>query len=302
MSETKKQHHVPRSYLRNFAKQEGKECRLYMQMKGNVAVHRVIVDNVAAARNFYTIELIENKYIWEEYYATVIEPKMSETLRTLILNGMNCLVQTGSIILTDEIKVKMAMYMIVQLLRSRNTRSYEEGLRANLEQKTIEQAKKIFSDMGMERAIKLIENYHVSDDLFKLTIMEATLNVEQIEKYMEVLLEKIWVVYRIDGDAEFITSDNPVMFMNRETLDVTPFKNGLKQNTTMIYYPISPRLLLALYSDRTMGGTITKFQDQLLYINAKKDKRFIDNHNKKQKEQCDLQVFCYTEKILQDLN
>lgn len=47
--------------------------------------------------------------------------------------------------------------------------------------------------------------------------------------------------------VEFVTSDNPVMFINSETADATPYTNGIIYPKTLLYFPLSPYLILAAY-------------------------------------------------------
>lgn len=65
---------------------------------------------------------------------------------------------------------------------------------------------------------------------FKDISFDATFNLGIFEKYINSLFKRIFVIYRICGDAEFITSDNFVIFMDSITLDIKLFSNGLLNN------------------------------------------------------------------------
>ena len=103
------------------------------------------------------------------------------------------------------------------------------------------------------------------------------------------------------GEQEFITSDNPVMFMNRCNLDVTPFSNGIVNEQTVVYYPISPKVLLALYSKESLLGMLECFDNRVVFLDGHKEQKMIRNINLKQKEQCNRQVFAKSENILSEL-
>ena len=90
---------------------------------------------------------------------------------------------------------------------------------------------------------------------------------------------------------EFITSDNPVMFINSITNNARPFANGLANPTTMIYYPISPKLLLCAVHPSTYFGALSDQDGHLVDLNACKEIGFISFINKKQIDQCYQHAF-----------
>lgn len=291
MSEPKKQHHVPRAYLKNFAEGHNKTYRFYVIDKKSKKVFQNNIENVAAERNFYTLEQCEDKYAWEKYYAQVIEPEMEHTLKEVIHRASNCLIQSGAEILNDNLKEKMAVFMVVQFLRSRNTRDYAAELLKDMHPKLLKQTQEHFNQLGRTDLAEKVKNYSIGEDLFKMSLMEISLDLGNIQRYSEVLFEKIWVIYRITGENEFITSDHPIMNIDLKSFNVTPFRNGIKEDTTAISYPISPKLLLVLYSKNLLFGEISKYHNRVIFLNADKEQKFIDKYNKKQYEQCNRQAF-----------
>lgn len=88
----------------------------------------------------------------------------------------------------------------------------------------------------------------MSDDLSKASAMDVSLNLDRISTFAEVLFMRSWLLFKINGDAEFVTSDDPLLIMNGNSLDVTPFKNGLAKESTIKFYPLSSKQLIAMYS------------------------------------------------------
>ena len=61
------------------------------------------------------------------------------------------------------------------------------------------------------------------------------------------------------GDYEFITSDSPIMAVdNINSLEATPFRNGLALDDTIISFSVSPIILLMLYSKNKFYGYFNK--------------------------------------------
>lgn len=71
--------------------------------------------------------------------------------------------------------------------------------------------------------------------------MDVNLDFNRMRRYTEILFERNFLFFRIQGDMEFATSDNPVMFINSITTNARPFKNGLAMLTTLVYYPYPPK-------------------------------------------------------------
>lgn len=110
------------------------------------------------------------------------------------------------------------------------------------------------------------------------------------------------MVYKLIGESEFITSDSPVMLMNRLDLDATPFTNGLMNNHTVLYYPITSKLLIAIYAEDTLLWQMKNYDGKLaLVTDSDGNERFIKNVNVKQLEQCTRQVYSKSKKTLNKL-
>lgn len=116
---------------------------------------------------------------------------------------------------------------------------------------------------------------------------------------IEILYLHDFLFYRIvNGGMEFVSSDNPVMFINIFTKDPTPFLSGLSDPATIVYYPISPKLLLAAKHPSLTFGTLTKRDCRIFDLDIRKDADFIFNINRKQIEQCSRQAFAKSENVL----
>ncbi|WP_300922118.1 DUF4238 domain-containing protein [uncultured Dubosiella sp.] len=301
MSNPKRQHFVPRTYLKNFSFQKKKQSRVFVLDKMRRDIFEANIENVAVEKDFYTVNNNDNNYIWEEYYATRIEPMMAVTISNLIKISQSCLIKNNAKILEDDLKIKLSIIMISQLLRGQHCREFEQEILKKEGPKIVEKVKKIVDKLGNEKSKKLVENYEISEDLFKLSAMDYALDEEKMCRLAEVLLNRYWVLYRINGNKEFITSDDPVVFMNNRTNDVTPFHNGLLHEETSTYFPISPKLLIATY---TYGTSLPFENNNIAFLDSEKEnyRRFVDTINRKQMEHCNKHVFAKTKSVFELLN
>ena len=98
-----------------------------------------------------------------------------------------------------------------------------------------------------------------------------------------------------------MTSDNPVMFLNSYTTDPRPFVNGLLKKKTIVYYPISSKVLVCVVHPDTYCQKYMHMDRCLFHLNENQDKEFIVFINRKQREQCHDQVYASKKASLDEL-
>ncbi len=301
MSNPTRHHHVPRTYLKNFSFSRKKdEFEIYTLDKFSGNIFKANINNIAVEKDFYTVNEIDDKYAWEKYYAETIEPEIGVIIPNIIKVSGNCLIKDKVKILNNEQKSRLSRIMVCQLLRGKNCREYELKLFKEKAPHILADARNKFGGKGNKNVDALLENYQFTEDMFKTVAMQSIISLEEAERIAQVLFSHCWIIYGIRGSSEFVTSDNPVMFMDIQTLNVTPFHNGAIDSKTTIFYPISPKLMIALYSYNTFFGLLNDYDGNLFFV-SDRDTDFINNINKKQVEQCNRQVFSRTEKILKEI-
>ncbi|BBF42812.1 hypothetical protein lbkm_1497 [Lachnospiraceae bacterium KM106-2] len=299
MSAPRKQHYVPQTYLKNFSTLTKSIDRIFTLHKDKRIIISTNVRDIATERNFYTIGNLEDKYIWENTYARVIEPLMRDVISNVTMLCKNVLIKNGSLILTQEMKEDLAISIMCQLLRGKQTRSYMSSLYSKKIPETIEESKDHFK-LNRNKTQKL-KDIIGKEDFFKKIAMDVVLNPEGLNRYINVLMNKRFILFKINGKEEFITSDNPVMFLNVITLNVKPFNNGIRDNKTAIFFPINPKLLLGIYDKSLWFDKLRRYDNRLAIIDDCKDKSFIETHNKKQYEQCFNQVYAKNRGVLENI-
>lgn len=299
MSEPMKQHYVPQTYLRRFSVAFKKIHKIYTLHKDKREIYFTGIRDTAAERHFYTVESSEDKYQWEKTYANEVEPILDEVLTEIITKSNNVLLRNRTPIIKDELKYKLCISIVFQLLRGKHSRDLQHKVYSDSAPSIIEKLRKldIVFDDSKER---IIDDFLEGKKYFKDISFDAAFNLDEIEKYTNILFKKSFVLYKICGDADFITSDNPVMFMDSITLDVKPFRNGLLNNRTIVFFPLSPKLMIAIYSPDYFFGELSQYDGKILYIDAIKEKSFIKNINTKQSQHSYNQIYARNERDLKD--
>lgn len=292
-----RQHHVPKVYLRYFCNSDGS---LTVYDKRKRTLFSTGLTAVGVEKDFYTLDEMEDPYCWERTYANGIEPMMGKVL-SKVISKASLLTQNGTIIIDDVEKTQLSIIMIMQLLRGKQSRDYENKLYQFLLPDVVEKAKATFGPLT-DKQLESIQAFGSNDYYFKRISMDVSLDTDRIVQYAQLLGYREFIVYRIHGNLEFVTSDNPVMFINSLTSNARPFSNGLLQESTLVYYPISPKLLICAVHPDAFFQTFSNKDGSLFHLNADTEKRFIFTMNRKQMEQCHSQVYARSENTLVNLN
>lgn len=119
-----RQHHVPQVYLKNFCDSQNSIAVI------NQHEHRIFTTGiraVAVENNFYTLKKLKDPYCWERAYTSYIEPLMGKLFPKLI-SRTSIVVQNGATVMTPVEKMELSLIMVVQLLRGKKSRNYEQKL------------------------------------------------------------------------------------------------------------------------------------------------------------------------------
>lgn len=282
-----RQHTVPKLYLKNFDIDGLKSLYVFDKKKGKL--YKNSIKNISVTKDFYTLE--ENdSYKWENFYAKEVEPDFERALSKLIFKTSSVLVKEGASVLQEETKKILAKGMVHQLYRGKVARQDENRRSKELLPKVIEKGKRRFRKN--KKAVMFLEKFQVNESFFKE--IYARIAMGDHKNLDMFFLDQIWIVYKSNAEDLFITSDNPVMFMDNATLDATPFQNGLLNLTTVIYFPISSHLMLALYHRDYMFKKMKKFANKMIFASSE----MVNTFNKKQLEQCYSQVYAGKEESL----
>lgn len=299
MAEKKRNHTVPEVYLKNFASPRKKKHYLYAYDKRQTSIFQSEIGNLSVEKDFYRAEILENPVAIENYYCDYVEKPLAGLLPLIIKRATLNVLRLESPVITLKEKAWLSFQMIYQLERGRVARSFSERIAPEIVLEVEKQIQLELSDQSIPDLRERIRRITANQDEIKFAMLKASIDPKRIQRIAKYLYDRCWVLYRIDGDDEFITSDNPVMLACN--LDATPYSNGLAYETTVVYYPISERLMFALYSYDYCLGQFNSLDSCLVPLNAIKEKRFINLVNQMQIKQCQLQAYAKSEKTLRDL-
>lgn len=301
MADTKKEHYVPRCYLKNFVLEDDK-IKVFDKFKMQVREQRIM--DVAMENYFYDIDfeeilqkvesdknekiktdlknivgtenwedvknVLDKKHIEKDFFAPM-EDIYSELLHTFISknhNGNEWVIKNCNICSEIE-KEFMSLFIAIQIIRTKSFRTNLGDTFAKLYQTLAYK-----SQMNNENALpKEAFEVEVNDDFVKLQHSTMILDEEMVEGIAETLFNHIWVIYVNKTDYPFYTSDNPVVTIPHKRDKYVSY-GGLASEGVEIIFPISPRLLLAMYEKETYNN---KFHDRKYIVLSSKDR--IDYYN-----------------------
>ena len=249
MNKPIRQHYVPQVYLKFFSQQRDKIWEINVADKNREKLYRANIRDIAFEKNFYTIESLgAKKYAWEQYYAEEIEPLIGKTFTSLIQVCTNIFTKDRQVVINNELRAKLSIIIITQLLRTPKARSQQYEISSNIFPTVIKNAKKIFYPY-ISLAQKSRLNRLRLNDIFKEIDMQAITDPNRISQFSQVIYDRYWIVYRNNNHQAnpFVTSDHPVIQYNLSAASTSLKDNGIGNPQTIIHYPINSQLILAIY-------------------------------------------------------
>lgn len=293
MNEPKKQHYVPRAYLKFFAWEKRKVWDVYVFDKKRKEAYRADIRDVAFENNFYTIERLgSKKYAWEEYYAKQVEPLIGKTFIKLIQNSTNVFAKNNQVVIDEKIRAGLSLIIITQLLPTPKARSLHYEISSSFFPKALETIIKSMEPRINSEQRDYLHNLKL-DNVFKELEMGVITAPDRIKQFTKVIYDRCWLVYRNDDfeNNPFITSDHPVVEYNMVTSSSSLGENGIGNPQTIIHYPINPQLMLAIYDRHNfLFQYLTDMDGRLVFLD-KNELNYIIKVNKIQYEQCSQHVY-----------
>ncbi len=226
--ETKRQHYVPRVYLKRFGTQKGQEHFIHALPKETPTPDRIFepnIKNVGIEKDLYTLPgdtpdkrmLIENIYSdhYEQHYDQVYailtdskKTKVTDEERQLVLSTVvTMFYRTTKWINSHNEFMRRGIHDLYSLAKQTGKDSFTiDGEKLVIGGKTEEQ---LFNEIRLENKPSMV-----------MTQLEVALKLIELRNAND----GIYVIKLDDGpENEFITSDNPVSFSRGGTVDTFPF-------------------------------------------------------------------------------
>lgn len=282
-TETRKEHIVPQTHLKNFSYKNKNTNKVFVIDKNKEKPYLSSVNDVACKRDFYEVKDKETNY-WEHWYGK-IEQNIPIVYNSLVINSKFA-VNKGKV-LSDYLKRELSLIIISQLFRTEVSKNYFTKLGFTITKNMIDKVENYLKRELSEEHISILNKYRENEDFVYSTTLNQCNSKKFIRKATNILLDKIWIVHKNLNyeKVPFVTSDNPVILYNLYTKRLGFGHNGLMKEGTIIYYSINKELLVAIYPN--FKGLI-KHKDTIDFLD---DNKFVMNFNKSNYEQCERQVF-----------
>lgn len=288
VDEPKRQHYVPRTYLKNF--QVDDTGRINVLGKRKQKIFEANIQNVGVEKDFYTVEDFQDKYIWEKAYANGIEPLMGDLIPKVRSRCENCLIRDYTEVITMDEKVKLSLIMVIQLLRSKGIREYENSLLPEIILTVVKSAKEEFADLN-ENQKHFLDTLWNNEKMLKQSYMQIATDKNRITQYTTLFFMRNFLIFRIIGPEEFIVGDNPVIFMDDNKDVENIFGGGLTDSNTVLYYPLSPKLLLGAFHKNWCSTVPDVFDRRIAFLDGTYGSSLINSHNQRQYDRCSEYAF-----------
>ena len=285
-----KQHITPRSYLKRFATEVNGRYLIGTRRENNTKQEAEFflqrIENVAWKKNFYDTTAREDIKFWEHYLAKEYDSLCGIPLDQIIFYFS--LAQPEVCIIPEWIKDTLSRIILSQAIR---VPSVIEPWVSFIQRDTNEYIQHLmngYSKKGIDTSA-LLERLTFSDDQTKDTLLSQTLLIDRLKRYCKILSDETWIIYcnTCSRSVPFCTSDNPVMFMNSIGRFSTITDIGIASKGTIIYFPITPKYLVAVHSN-TYRDALESMNNKIVLIN---DVRFINNVNLHVISQCHQHSF-----------
>ena len=283
MASTKKEHYVPRCYLKNFVCQKEDRINVFDKEKMQVRKDQMIMD-VAMENHFYDLKLSElyknakpdeqekikqdfaqtlnitekeiisllnkiddKQYIEKDVFAN-LEGEYCQLLSNIIkksYGGNQWVIDTCNAMSESEKKM-LSVFIALQIIR---TKSFRETLRDTVEKglQTLAYKSQI---NDIEALPKELFEVSVDKDSVKLQHSSMILDPEVTIEFAEAISQHIWVVYVNKTHTPFYTSDDPVVNIPHK-FDKYLSYGGINSEGIEIVFPLSSTLLLGMYDSRS---------------------------------------------------
>ena len=290
------QHIVPQVYLKQFAEKNAKNYMFYAYDKDQKQYWHVNVKKVAARNDFYKLSGIDNEIAWEETLSK-IEQQLRQLLVSIRMKCESCLINNEAVVLDNYDKCRLLFQMIVQIYRGIAASSYEKAVRNEIRLRLRDEinnlAKEYFENEDSIDVDKVLDN----DNIWRLAYAKQMIEVNNHKSLLLKLFNRKWIVFR-SFNSSFITSDEPIIFYNSIIDEVGEFKAGLG-NDTIVFYPLSYRILIGLYPQDYLFGITEKYNNKIIIL--PENDSFVDKVNLLQLRQCNKQIYSRDEKTIEKL-
>ena len=249
MTEVKRQHYVPRTYLKNFSTKRGEEFYIKALPSNNCiddAIYESNTSNVCLQKKLYTLpgETEQQRMLIEKFYSDNYETYYNDIYAILTDSTKKKLTEDERELIIST--VVTMFYRTTKWINQHNDFFY----------RVLENAYTLAEDNGYEYFMFEKEKISIADKTFEQLHQEYKYESRpaQVITQLDVALKLInWriekdtiMIIKLMDDSEFITSDNPVIYAGIQGKSLAPFD---AENILKLPLDSKHLLLLMPYGD-----------------------------------------------------
>lgn len=293
MGRTKRQHYVPKSYLKRFSF-DGKLLHTFLlnpdtpttlSDKELQTIRKDIsLSDVCVSKDYYTIDEqnphnnngIKSMALEKDFFQDFAEPKLLDvidTWETLANRLLTDNIPVASIRFSEAQRIDLALCAFIQYHRCPRVRHHIES---------IDEVIKLHHKLSQkEKGLPIDPNFKSLDIAFthaNKTYLNPFLWCKFYTK-----LSSYCLLLRVSDNGNFFTSDNPVVIHNLKARGNNVFNVNFYTDEFSLFFPLTPSIMLEYFCPRvfpdalsmndTMSIVSKNYEDQVnkyQYINAEK--------------------------------
>lgn len=256
----KKEHYVPRTYLRSFATNN----KFFVFDKEKAEVRPGSIEDYACERYFYDVDFdsikqdqkensslyeypeevdealkeIDEQHI-EHFYGNIVETTLFKPIKTIITQFVMCNpARLGQLpVLSEREMDDLSLYISIQILR---TKEFREAMSEIYTKLPMHLMKKMAKTEKEKRLYDSFELEFKNENYKKLQHATYLVNPDTAADLAEPIRDKIWIIGYCRGGKQFYTSDNPVV------KNAHGERSGLSSRGIEIAFPITKHLILIM--------------------------------------------------------
>jgi len=227
LSKARRQHFVPRFYLKNFG-----NPKIFCYDKSNDKEVKTNVKDIALGKNFYELEDLRGGEI--EKFLSENESKFSKAYYEVIN-------KKDISKLSERSFYHFFLFIASQFVRTPTLRLEFENVLSKAYDKMYS---KLANDFMKKKGSKLAGHVRLSPDPEAVKLMHAQMILKGVPRFAQILANRKWSIVENHHDIPLWTSDNPLVLHNQ--LDLGPYMGnlGLLSPGIEIHFPLTKNLRL----------------------------------------------------------
>ncbi|MDW7691494.1 DUF4238 domain-containing protein [Flammeovirgaceae bacterium SG7u.111] len=263
MNKVKKQHFVPRFYLKRFTNNNGKIFVFDIQTQSQFGT---TAENVAHKKFFYDYEPLD-KIAGDQSIEKALAHMEGES--ALVLNKTIELLEKGNLHeQTNKDKAIIAEFIAIQQMRTSESRKRSEQLHTEVERQ--------LKQKGGADFLKNSGFYSANHD--PKFIQTINFFSPELEKGIKEYTDRYWIYWDNQTKYNFYTSDNPVVGHIHEKIRFSAYE---------IFFPLTPRFGLSIALKKEFQN-MANYDNKIVPLTNKENIKF---YNSLIVTNCNRQIF-----------